>query len=225
MSEPHDQEQSDLTSEQREWMAADLSAPKATPPADRCCPVCNGHYTTNEDECPHCRKQFASSIASLVQPTPPAEDQVAALKAMLIQGCRIKNEISEEEEPEFMCLCCGDDWEHTNDKECVVYRILNDPDAAEQPAQPLDIVTVTRWTQELTDIGHAVATERRRQLGKWGVQDHELTYWLGILMEEVGELARTIIEENDSEYIEKEAVQVAAVASAIAQKLHYGGPV
>ncbi|MCX6497178.1 MAG: hypothetical protein NTU93_00075 [Arthrobacter sp.] len=91
------------------------------------------------------------------------------------------------------------------------------------PQQPAN--AITRWAQETIDIGHAVGTERRRQLGKWGLQDHELTYWLGILMEEVGELARTIIEDADSEYIEKEAVQVAAIASALAQKLHYGGPV
>jgi NTP pyrophosphatase (non-canonical NTP hydrolase) len=36
--------------------------------------------------------------------------------------------------------------------------------------------------------------ERKEQDSKWGTQDHDDLYWLAILMEEVGELAREVIE-------------------------------
>ena len=58
-----------------------------------------------------------------------------------------------------------------------------------------------------------IMEERARQDRKWGEQNHPNLYWLGILVEEVGESAKAIIE-DDSENIEKELVQVAAVAVA-----------
>ena len=64
-----------------------------------------------------------------------------------------------------------------------------------------------------------------KQPAEPGPQDHEWPYWLGILMEEVGELAKRVIEDDAPEYIEKEAIQVAAVALAIAQRAHFGGAV
>lgn len=60
-----------------------------------------------------------------------------------------------------------------------------------------------------------IRTERMRQEKRWGEQNHSDLYWLGILMEEVGEVARAIIEgygwEKDRD---KELIQVAAVAVA-----------
>ena len=66
-----------------------------------------------------------------------------------------------------------------------------------------------------------VRQERYRQLGKWGDQDHDSHTWLVILMEEVGEAAKTILADvPDYELTEnidrfrEELIQVAAVAVA-----------
>lgn len=58
-----------------------------------------------------------------------------------------------------------------------------------------------------------IANERSRQDAKWGEQNHPDLYWLGILTEEVGELAKAIIEE-DHEHAVEELVQVTAVGVA-----------
>lgn len=57
-----------------------------------------------------------------------------------------------------------------------------------------------------------VIKERARQDAKWGVQDHADLKWLGILMEEVGEVAKSIIENNKVD--EYELIQVIAVVFA-----------
>jgi len=69
-----------------------------------------------------------------------------------------------------------------------------------------------------------VRQERYRQLGKWGDQDHDSHTWLVILMEEVGEAAKTILTDVPdyelTENIDKfreELIQVAAVAVAAAE--------
>ena len=82
-----------------------------------------------------------------------------------------------------------------------------------------------------------IRTERMRQDRKWGEQNHNDYYWLGILTEELGEAAKALIEgaitayapedfpdknvkchyvrqRNDTAALEKELVQVAAVAVA-----------
>jgi NTP pyrophosphatase (non-canonical NTP hydrolase) len=56
-----------------------------------------------------------------------------------------------------------------------------------------------------------IREERRRQDEKWGVQNHDNLYWLGILVEEVGELSKAIIE---GKMTHRELTQVAAVALA-----------
>ena len=58
-----------------------------------------------------------------------------------------------------------------------------------------------------------VMEERARQDEKWGVQTHDNLYWLGILMEEVGETAKAIIEHKQDK-VYKELVQVVAVGLA-----------
>lgn len=68
-----------------------------------------------------------------------------------------------------------------------------------------------------------VEAERRRQIGKWGVQTHTKDRWLAILVEEVGELAKAVLEGTDN--AEEEAIQVAAVAAAIAESYSFGDPV
>jgi NTP pyrophosphatase (non-canonical NTP hydrolase) len=58
-----------------------------------------------------------------------------------------------------------------------------------------------------------IRQERQRQFDKWGDQSHhEPLYWLGILVEEVGEIAKAMIEERDPAAITTEIVHAAAVA-------------
>lgn len=79
--------------------------------------------------------------------------------------------------------------------------------------QPMDTDSVISLERVMTEISH----ELERQHLKWGVQDHEPLYWLGILTEEVGEVAKAFIEHRPLSVVEKELIQVAAVAiSAIA---------
>ena len=65
------------------------------------------------------------------------------------------------------------------------------------------------------DIIHAVADERRRQDQKWGrsFPGRPDSFWLTILMEEVGEMAEAVLEGKEQD-IEDEAIQVAAVIFA-----------
>lgn len=63
-----------------------------------------------------------------------------------------------------------------------------------------------------------VLNERNKQDAKWGVQNHTPMKWLAILTEEVGEVAKAIIEGNHGDY-RKELVQVAAVAVASIESL------
>lgn len=59
-----------------------------------------------------------------------------------------------------------------------------------------------------------VHRERIAQCYKWGKQTHDDLRWLGILMEEVGELSKEIIEGKPDKVRQSELVQVAAVAVA-----------
>jgi hypothetical protein len=45
-----------------------------------------------------------------------------------------------------------------------------------------------------------VLNERRRQDAKWGEQNHNDYYWLGILAEEFGEAAKALIDNCDRAY-------------------------
>lgn len=76
----------------------------------------------------------------------------------------------------------------------------------------------------------SVVQERKRQEAKWGEQNHDPVYWLGILGEEFGELCQAVNEtvfDNGPEERKKggyenmraEAVQVAAVAIAFVEYL------
>lgn len=57
-----------------------------------------------------------------------------------------------------------------------------------------------------------VRTERVRQDKKWGEQNHGDDYWLGIFVEEVGEIAKAVIERKDDE-ITTEVIHAIAVLS------------
>lgn len=63
-----------------------------------------------------------------------------------------------------------------------------------------------------------VRAERERQDVKWGEQNHDLPMWLAILSEEVGEVAKDVVEHYVKGYRE-ELIQVAAVAISAVQAL------
>lgn len=68
----------------------------------------------------------------------------------------------------------------------------------------------------------AIERERVRQDQKWGEQNHDPLYWMGILVEEVGEAAKNCIEGNIEAYRE-EMIQVAAVVMAALECLGRNG--
>ena len=68
-------------------------------------------------------------------------------------------------------------------------------------------------TTPMESVLWKVRHERQRQDEKWGEQNHSPLYWLGILVEEVGELSKEIIEGHELS-CQKELIQVAAVAVA-----------
>lgn len=72
---------------------------------------------------------------------------------------------------------------------------------------------LTKLHIDTYDISMEILQERERQFKKWGLQDHDEDRWMVILMEEVGEVARAIFDENADNYRE-ELIQVAAVAVA-----------
>lgn len=84
------------------------------------------------------------------------------------------------------------------------------------------------WDVRCKTIAQEVSFERHAQLEKWGAQHHDLPTWLVILAEEVGELSQAILNHKHSltatylSKVEKEAVQCAAVASAIVQYCKHG---
>ena len=55
-----------------------------------------------------------------------------------------------------------------------------------------------------------IIAERARQDAKWGEQNHDDLYWLGILMEELGETAKALIE-SDNTKAREELIHTVAV--------------
>ena len=76
----------------------------------------------------------------------------------------------------------------------------------------LDFNWLSQHYEKLDAIGNEVSEEGCRQVEKWGLQHHDHGYWLGILGEEFGEVAKAWIEGAPPEEIRKELIQVAAVA-------------
>ncbi|UOQ93391.1 MazG-like family protein [Halobacillus shinanisalinarum] len=70
-----------------------------------------------------------------------------------------------------------------------------------------------------------IRRERIRQEKKWGKQRHDYPFWLTILTEEVGEVAQAMqqgsvaYKQSDSDDLYEELIQVAAVATAIAEQV------
>lgn len=64
-----------------------------------------------------------------------------------------------------------------------------------------------------------VKIERTRQDQKWGKQTHPISKWFLILSEEVGEVAKAVLEQQNMSAIKGEVVQVAAVAIACLENI------
>lgn len=73
----------------------------------------------------------------------------------------------------------------------------------------------------LEELTEAVFEEHVRQIVKWGVQEHDASWWLCFLGEEVGELNQAIAEwqfrGGSAENVSKEAIQVATLALKICE--------
>lgn len=63
----------------------------------------------------------------------------------------------------------------------------------------------------MEEILELVRQERQKQDAKWGKQNHPDFFWLGILTEEVGEVAKALLERQDAQ---EELVQAGAVIVA-----------
>lgn len=79
------------------------------------------------------------------------------------------------------------------------------------------------WIEGREDALTWIREERRRQLMKWGMRGQEMTdeTFLKVLMEEVGEVARAMLE-NDPKNMREEIIQVAAVCAAKIQQIDTG---
>lgn len=92
------------------------------------------------------------------------------------------------------------------------------------------IETPKNWNRQVEEMLDAVKRERLRQVDKWGVRVQADGTWSLILGEEVGELCQALLERRpgnakDRAHVVEEAIQVAAVALAIAQHETYAEPV
>jgi len=82
-------------------------------------------------------------------------------------------------------------------------------------------------THLMTAVNGDVLRERVRQNEKWGCQRHHMGAWLAILAEEFGEVSQamqgrlglTSMKDSDADDLYEELIQVAAVASAIAEQV------
>ena len=67
-----------------------------------------------------------------------------------------------------------------------------------------------------------VRAERDRQDAKWGTQNHHPAWWMNILMEEVGEASKALLE-GDPVQMHKELIEAAAVALATCESIERNG--
>lgn len=83
------------------------------------------------------------------------------------------------------------------------------------------IEEVNRRSKVINDINQ----ERSNQKAKWGEQHHSYAFWYAILGEEFGEVGQAIQKgsvahkASDADDLYKELIQVAAVATAIAEQV------
>jgi len=77
------------------------------------------------------------------------------------------------------------------------------------------------------EIFKRIQHKREEQDIKWKQRPHSFPFWVTILAEELGELAKAVLEDklkpSDLCDIEDEAIDVAAVAVAILEQIQKGG--
>lgn len=84
---------------------------------------------------------------------------------------------------------------------------------------------VGRYTKLMLLVNDQVLIERTKQHEKWGEQRHSYGDWLTILGEEFGEVCEAMQrnrgwgKKSDAQDLHKELIQLAAVASAIAEQV------
>ncbi len=79
--------------------------------------------------------------------------------------------------------------------------------------------------KNLPNLIELIESENQRQIGKWGIKDHDLPTWMLILNEEVGELNKAVLEQwvSGGDYrefrrqVRLEAIQVATLALKITE--------
>lgn len=81
-------------------------------------------------------------------------------------------------------------------------------------------MTTNYWDRQSNALNN-VKSERRKQDEKWGKipRGLSLSTWLTVLTEEVGEVAKAILEDTPISELRKEVIQVAAVAVAFVEEL------
>lgn len=133
-----------------------------------------------------------------------------AIKRAVLKGEHIEPICDEDD------FCSEYDMRDTSCSDCIKRVTANMSNMAKE------VIAVT--------VLQSVIAERQRQDAKWGQQNHEPIYWLGILGEEFGELCEAINEtvfDNGPEArlkggydnMRAEAVQLAAVAVAFVEML------
>lgn len=83
---------------------------------------------------------------------------------------------------------------------------------------------VTNETTSLHEVFSLITEERNNQDIKHPNNDHSPEYWLAILVEEVGEAAKEIVERQSILKLRAELVQVATTAVRMLQCLPNPGP-
>lgn len=90
----------------------------------------------------------------------------------------------------------------------------------EEGREGMSSTSLERETVDLAENIYVLAgRELARQYAKWGDQNHDPTYWLGILGEEFGEVCKAVIERREPDDVIRELVQVIAVAIRMAERI------
>ena len=89
----------------------------------------------------------------------------------------------------------------------------NTPFARKQPGRYIEAAN-----EDMLDILESIALERANQLRKWGEQNHSLSGWVVINLEELGEYAKAVFDyaqgKSDVQPVVTEGIQACATVVA-----------
>ena len=94
------------------------------------------------------------------------------------------------------------------------YRPRNESVLPVEPINPEDVYVEP--LSETKRVFNIIEAERQRQDKKWGQQNHKGEKWMLIAVEEIGEIAKAILEKDTLNYY-LEIIQAAAVLTAWAE--------